>query len=133
MNMSTVWARILGLYVVIICIGMFEHLNTYKELIKEMSHSPSLNITFGLFTLLLGLAVVVTHNVYRGWPLIVTVLGYWICMKGIILLYFPAWVNQFIAFWQDKNFNLALIPGLSMGIILLYCGFCIKPKPAADL
>lgn len=123
MNYSYFWARLLGLYVVILAGGMFFHLKNFQTLLTTMAQSPALLMIMGIFTLLLGLAIVVTHQVWRGWPILVTILGYWISLKGIFLLFFPAVINQTMMLWQDHNLYLAPLPSFIIGLILLFCGF----------
>ena len=102
---------------------MFDDMSAYKSLLKEMTHNESLDIILGLFTLLLGLAVVVNHNVWKGWPITITIVGYWIAMKGIVLIYFPENINKLIMILQMKNLYLAFVPSLAIGVVLLYFGF----------
>jgi hypothetical protein len=94
----------------IVSIGVFVDIKEYQNLMMEMANNHSLTMTMGIFTVFLGLAIVVNHQVWKGWPIIVTLLGYWITIKGLVLLYFPQWVHH-------------ITPALIIGFILGYYGF----------
>ena len=125
MNNSIFWARLLGLYTVIIAIGFFFKMNEMHALMTSMANNTVTSMILGLFTLFLGLVIVVDHQVWKGWPIIVTFLGYWITIKGIALLFFSQLLTPLLAFWQGKNMIYAPIPALVIGVILLYCSFFI--------
>ena len=128
MNYSKFWARLLGLYTVILALGAYINLESYMGWMAEIAKNPYYFMVMGMFTLVLGLAIVVTHQVWRGWPILVTILGYWISIKGILLLFFPTLVQQMIPFWQGQNMYFAPLPALIIGLILLYCGFVLERK-----
>lgn len=128
MNYSVFWARVLGFYAVIVSIGCFLHISKMHKLLVDLAGSPSAMMVVGMFTLFLGLAIVVSHSVWRGWPILITVLGYWIAAKGIVLLFFSQWVNHILAFWQGRDLTYAPVPALVIGLILLFCGYFLKEK-----
>lgn len=125
MNKSLFWARLLGLYTIILSAWTFFHIKQLPALILDMTN-PSTSMILGLFTVFLGLSLMVSHPIWKGWPIIVTVLGYWITIKGIVLLFFPQWINHIVKSWQDKNMIFAPIPALVIGLILLFCGFFLR-------
>ncbi|MCS5711869.1 hypothetical protein [Candidatus Berkiella aquae] len=126
MNYSIFWARLLGLYAVILSIGMFFHLKQYQTLMADLAQNPLILMTLGMITLFLGLGIVLSHRTCRGWPILITILGYWITFKGIVLLFFPQWVSKIVTMWQSYNSYVVLAPTLILGLILLICGFIVK-------
>lgn len=123
---SVFWARLLGTFTVIVAGGAFFKIDSFNAWLSELSNNHGLLMVMGVFTLLLGITIVISHNVWRGWPIIVTILGYWIIIKGIALLYFPQLVQNAMVFWQGKNVFWAPLPALGIGLILLYFGFIRK-------
>ncbi|MBS0287803.1 MAG: hypothetical protein JSR17_10940 [Proteobacteria bacterium] len=119
MNTSTFWARVLGLYMFIVGVGMFFTFPQFQQLVLNLSKDHALLMITGIFTLFLGLTIVVSHQVYRGWPILITLLGYWVSIKGCLLIFFPSVVNQFITLWQTHNMSYASIPSVVLGLILL--------------
>lgn len=126
---SIFWARLLGLYTFIMSIGLFFHLKKYQALMTEMSQNMMIMMIFGMVTLFLGLTIVLSHRTIRGWPIIITVIGYLIVIKGILLMFFPQWVQKVISIWQAYDNPIAIIPPLVISIILLICGFVVKRHP----
>lgn len=123
MNRSVFWARLLGLYTVVLATWSFVNIKQLHSLLEDLTHNTPISMTLGLLTLFLGLAIVVNHQIWKGWPIIVTLLGYWITLKGAVLLFFPEWINKMLVFWEGKNILLAPVPALLIGLILLFCGF----------
>lgn len=123
MGTSKFWARVLGWYMVIVGTGMFFTMPLFHELVKELSKNPALLMITGIFTLFLGLTIVVSHQVWRGWPILVTIIGYWAAIKGGILLFFPSVMHYFASLWGSHNMTYASIPSVILGLILLYCGY----------
>lgn len=126
MDYSLFWARVLGFYAVIVSIGCFLHIDKMYKLLVDLSGNPSAMMVVGMFTLFLGLAVAVSHSVWRGWPILVTVLGYWIVFKGITLLFFSKWISHIVTFWQGRDLSYMPVPALVLGLILLFCGYFLK-------
>ena len=123
MNNSTFWARTLGLYAVILSIWSFLNIKHIGSLMDALASNTSLSMLLGLFTVFLGLVMIISHSVWKGWPILVTILGYWITLKGMVILFFPEWINKIIAVWHGKNMIYAPIPALVIGLLLLYFGF----------
>ena len=59
------------------------------RLIESMSEGGFLFMS-GTYTLIIGVALVVGHNVWDGsWRVVITVIGYLTLLKGIVLLAWP--------------------------------------------
>lgn len=127
-NYSVFWARLLGLYAFILSVWCFVNIHHLYPMMSALTHTPLDLMMLGIFTIPFGLAIILSHSIWRGWPIIITILGYWITLKGIILLFFPSWINKLILFWQDKSMFLAPIPAFFIGLVLLYCGFFANKK-----
>ena len=120
------WARLLGLYAVIVSLWCFWTERTLGNLLRDLAGDPVMLMNFGVYTLLLGLSIVVSHSSLKGWPMFVTILGYYVTLKGIVLLFFPAWVGSMATFWEGQHMMLAGLPAFTIGCILLWIGFVRK-------
>jgi hypothetical protein len=120
---SVFWARLLGFYLFILAMWCFFNINDLYPMLMAWVHDPANLMTLGVFILPLGLAIILSHSIWKGWPTLVTVLGYWITFKGIVLLFFPVWIHKMILLLPYKNILLAPIPALIIGLILLFYGF----------
>lgn len=123
MGKSIFWAKLLGLYTVILSAWTFVNIKNLHALFTSLSNNPPLVMTLGVFTLLLGLSIVFMHSIWKGWPILVTLVGYWISIKGLALLFFPQWIQSMLTVLNDKNMIFAPIPSLVIGLILLFFGF----------
>ncbi len=81
----------------------------------------------GLFTLLVGIATVVTHNRWSGGalPVIVTLYGWIVLIKGLMFVWLHAAAEQ--TFYNALNFGqyfyFYFIVSLAIGAYLTYGGF----------
>lgn len=75
-------------------LGLIIEGESYSSLLKEFIGSRALIFITGVLALLAGLAVVNAHNLWvRDWRVIVTILGWLLVLRGIMLLMFPAIVQ----------------------------------------
>lgn len=124
MNYSLFYAKLIGFYCLIVGIGMLVNSKTFKSAIIEFSQNKAFIISMGIISLLFGLLIVLTHNIWSGWPIIITVIGYLSVVKGIVRLYFTDHLTQFASrYAENKSYYVLCIIALLLGIVLLYFGF----------
>ena len=132
MNISVFWARVLGFHTVIMSIWAFEHLKIINplesQIMADFISNPLYLFNIGIFNLFMGLVICVSHQVWRRWPLLITLLGYWIVAKGIILLFFVGEFHELIVLWQGENSLIRSILEFMTGTVLLTCGFFLPKK-----
>ena len=100
MNTSRSLARLMGPILLVIGIGMAFGLMMegagYSSVLKEFIANRALIFLTGILTLLAGVAIINVHNVWvPDWRVIVTVLGWLLVLRGIMLLVFPLTVQVF--------------------------------------
>ena len=124
-------ARLLGLFTVLVIVAMLVRGSALVG--PALANQPALLI-YGITSLGLGLAMVLGHNVWSGGalPVVVTLVGWLILMKGIVLLLVtPDAVAQAYTRMHDgERFNLYLIPSLAIGIYLTWAGFTERVRAA---
>jgi hypothetical protein len=83
--------QLIGLYAMIIAAAMFVRHRGSLAAINDLLASPALLLVTSVFTILLGLAMVLAHNIWTGPPatLVVTALGWMSLGKGVALLVVP--------------------------------------------
>lgn len=127
MNLSIFWARLLGLFTVILCAGMQFHATLYNAFTFALIKEPEVMMVMGIFTLLFGLFIVVSHSIWKGWPILVTVVGYLVTIKGIILAFHPQHMVQIIT-KIGSHVGLSTLPAFVLGLVLIYFGY-FKKQP----
>jgi hypothetical protein len=100
MNTSRSLARLMGPILLVIGIGMAFGLMMegagYSNVLKEFIANRALIFLTGVLALLAGVAIVNVHNMWvPDWRVIVTVLGWLLVLRGIMLLVFPLTVQVF--------------------------------------
>jgi hypothetical protein len=94
---------------------------------------PALMFVTGVFTLIIGLAVVLAHNRWSGGalPVIVTFYGWAALIKGALFLCLPpsAQTALYASLHFERFFYGFFVVGLVLGAYLTYGGF--KPDASA--
>ena len=87
MSRLTVYlARLIGLFTVLLIVALLLHGGAMIE--SAIADKP-LIFTYAIISLALGLALILGHNVWSGGalPVVVTLVGWLILAKGLVLLY----------------------------------------------
>jgi hypothetical protein len=123
---SIVLAKILGFYLVIISIALLINLPMYRTNIKNMINDETSMILGGFIALIVGLLIVVGHNVWAyNWQVIITIVGWMALLKGVFILATPKLAKDInLKFLEIKlAYPVTLVITLLMGLFLLYHGF----------
>jgi cytochrome bd-type quinol oxidase subunit 2 len=95
METSIFLARLLGPAFIVVGAGLLVNRDNSRALAREFLDSPALIYLAGLIALALGLAIVLTHNVWEfRWPVIVTLFGWVSLVAGILRVVFPQVVTR---------------------------------------
>jgi hypothetical protein len=98
MKTSISISRLMGPVLLIIGIGMALGLlmeTDYSSLMKEFIGNRAVIFLTGILALLAGVAIVNAHNLWvPDWRLIITILGWLLVLRGIMLLVFPEAVQS---------------------------------------
>lgn len=125
MDTSLFLARLLGPMLLVIGLSVLINRENFRAMAKEMVASREQMFIVGLLTLLGGLAIVNTHNVWNGWPTIITVFGWIFVIGGATRLLFPDAVRSI----QGAAIEKPLMPTIGgtvqavLGAWLCYVGF----------
>lgn len=126
MDISKFLGKVIGIYLIIISLAMLLHIDRFNEMVSQLSANPPLVFTIGFFTLILGLLVVVIHNIWQwNWRVLITIIGWIALLKGTSLIIHPALIDILTSFYVQNtifDYSVAIID-LILGIILVYFGF----------
>lgn len=89
----------------------------------EMTENRAFVISTGYISLLLGLAVVILHNVWAAdWRTVITLLGWATLIKGILKIGFPEFIHkQAQKFKSQQTFDAIIL--LALGGYLVFMSF----------
>jgi hypothetical protein len=127
MEVSIFLAKVFSLYFLVMSIGMVSNPMGTRVALQGLLDCPGALYLSAVLTLVLGVLLIVSHNVWVwGWPLIITLLAWWVFIKGAVRVVYPAidrhmkdMINCTGAYYSSAIFVLVI------GAILFYIGFFV--------
>lgn len=90
MKTSRFIAKVLGLYGLALVLIVVAGGSAMKSRMLESIKDPAFVLLSKILAIMIGLAMVVKHNVWDGtWRVVITAVGYLFILKGILLLCWP--------------------------------------------
>jgi hypothetical protein len=111
------------LYLVIGIAGVMDK-KYFLNMTNEIMKNPGLRFTWAMFAFVAGFLIISYHNVWTGWPIIVTLIGWIGLIKGIMILLFPKMLEK-KANMVFKGVLAGAMPYICiiLGLIVGYFGF----------
>ena len=122
-------AAVIGWYFIISSLLMLVRHDYIKSIMVDVLTSRGLFFILAALTTILGLLMVVSHNIWvMGWPVIVTLVSWLVLVTGLIRLFFPEIVPKM---WQSfinhpYAIKIMALILLLIGLFLLYHVYYIK-------
>ena len=114
-------AGLIGPVLITVAVSLFENQSLIAEMMAQFAKTWALVFIAGIMTLVAGLAIVQSHNVWSGgWPVIITVLGWLAIIGGVTRMVMPremAEIGERFATHPRGVLFAAVIP-LLLGIFL---------------
>ena len=125
-------AKLIGLYCIVIAVAMSIDKPATVNAIVALVGSPPLVFLVGLIVVAAGLAMVLSHNVWRGSALAVavTLIGWLTLVKGALFLFTPAPAAGGFIVWgaaYERWFYVDVALAFALGIYLTYAGYRATP------
>ncbi|MFC1647384.1 hypothetical protein ACFL10_00120 [Patescibacteria group bacterium] len=128
MELSLYLAQLLGVVMVVIGLALLIRLSYYQKAYKALVKDEGLMLLAGMITLVLGVVFVLAHNVWvQSWEVIITILGWGMVVKGVLLLLLPTELGKWTAGLM-KGKGLLVFGGLLylvLGVVLCYFGYFV--------
>jgi hypothetical protein len=125
-DLSLYLAKLIGLTIFILGTAMVVNKSNFQKTAQEMSHSHAFVTLIAFIPLVIGLAMILAHNVWvMDWPVIITLFGWLIFLCGIIRLFFHNYIMKLLVKISrtGKKFLYGGIIMIFLGAILAYIGF----------
>ncbi|MGX5848273.1 hypothetical protein ACWGTO_14475 [Mesorhizobium sp. PL10] len=123
-------SRLIGLFTILVSLSVFLHKQSMVEFGEALVHDRPLLLILGMITLIGGLAMVLCHNVWSGGalPIIVTLFGWSILIRGLLLLFLPDTIASLFEMVRFGDF-FYIVAAISfvLGLYLTYGGFTSLP------
>lgn len=118
-------AKVFGIYLIIMGLYLLLRYDHLKNVASDFVKFSGLQAMGGALSLIVGLLVVVSHNVWVwNWPVIITLLGYMAVLKGINRLFFSDWEKKMVNRMNSTSFFIYMGAFTTLlGLFLAYKGF----------
>jgi hypothetical protein len=117
-------ARFMGLFTILVVVSF---LVRGSAIIGATVANGPVMLVYAIFSLAIGIAMVLGHNVWSGGalPVVVTMVGWLILAKGLLLLFLDpdAFSGLFQGMHYGENYYLFLAPAFVIGLYLTWAGF----------
>ncbi len=117
-------ARALGLFMILLAVGFWLRGGAGVE--ASVGNGAVL-LSYAIISIAMGVAMVVGHNVWSAGflPLVVTLIGWLILAKGLVLLVVSpdALVDAMNQMHYMQHFQVLLLPAFVIGLYLAWAGF----------
>lgn len=122
MELSVLIAKLYGTVAIAMGLGMIFNAKYYQEAFGEMTKNKTYIFLGGIAALVIGLLIVVHHNIWEAsWVVLITLIGWIAVIKGFALLVFPKFAKYFESWFQNTLFFvLAGTGSLVFGLVLCY-------------
>jgi uncharacterized protein YjeT (DUF2065 family) len=125
MDLSLFLAKLIGLYLMILALIWLFRREEVETSTKEIVKAPAVIAVTGVFSLLIGLAIVIDHSVWEmSWKCIITVLGWLAIVQGILRIGFPKQARVLVSAILPYRYIMIVILFL-LGSYLAYHGFML--------
>jgi hypothetical protein len=123
---TRMFSRVLGPFLVIVDITAIARASEMQELLSQFEADSLWTWVTGAFILVFGLVIVAAHQYWRGVAaIIVSVLGWLVTLRGVLLLAFPKiFVSAANAMIGAHGWWMALCAAAALaGLYLTYVGW----------
>lgn len=121
--MTAILAKIFGIYFLAIGIGFLLNPDRFRRIYQQVFRDENFLFLGGIMAILIGAVVISTHNQWElGWPVVITLLGWWSLMKGSVLVIYPDSIKAF-SFVQNRSdlfYRMVSVFWILLGAFLLY-------------
>jgi hypothetical protein len=126
MDRSIFLARVLGIYYLIVSTAIAVNFNQFASDVERLINNPSLMFISSFFTLIIGLLMVVSHNIWEwSWRVLVTIIAWLALIKGVSILFLPHYFDNLSLYFVHHMKVAYMAAGIDflLGLLLCYYGF----------
>ncbi|MBA2648682.1 MAG: hypothetical protein H0U75_03605 [Legionella sp.] len=111
-------STLLGWFIILFSLLMIFHQEHMNLVMLDVLKHPGLFFILALITTLLGLIMVLNHNIWVwGWPLVVTVFSWMVLIGGLIRLFFYDYASKLGSYFFNNPKRMRIT-----GIIMFFIG-----------
>lgn len=126
MELSFFLAKVIGWYMIISALYIFFRFEAAKASAEQTLKQLNLLFFIAFISILLGLMIVIGHNIWvLAWPVIITLIGWFLLISGILWLFSTEGSMKGEYWWlkSRKRMNIAASIYFIVGLFLLIMGY----------
>lgn len=124
MDISIFLAKVISLYLIILSIAIFINSARFPSMLNEIFVTPANIFMAGILTLIIGILLVVSHNIWQAnWRVVITILAWLTFISGIIRVACPQFAFNRLKKMTKGGFVTISVIALLIGLFLGYFGF----------
>jgi hypothetical protein len=124
MSTSVFLARLIGPVMLVVGLAVFTNSRGFREMAEEFMASRALMYLSGLIMMPVGLAIVLTHNLWTAdWRVLITLLGWLTAIGGALRLFGPLLVVKAGQAMLNKPYFTSIAAAIWVVLGLLFCFF----------
>lgn len=120
-------SKVIGLYELLVAVAMLINKATFLDGMNAMVQNPPVLMLAAIVAVILGLLVILSHNVWSGGavPVLVTIVGWISLLKGVIFLVLPhSTAEAYLqALHVEQLYYFYAFLCLALGAFFTYGGF----------
>ncbi len=123
MNLSNFLAELWGITIVVVSLAFLMKPKRLEKIFTEVENEATMFL-WGMVSLVIGIAMVLVHNVWEpDWRIIITLLGWLTLVKGLDTLFLPERMRKRWPKMGNLQWIVILVFLLIVGLVLTYLGF----------
>jgi hypothetical protein len=124
MQTSVFLARLIGPVMLVVGLAVFLNQRAFRDMAGEFLASPALLFISGLLIMPVGLAIVLTHNVWTAdWRVLITLFGWLNIIGGAVRLLAPDWIMRTGRTMLQRPGFVTIAAAVWVVLGLLFCLF----------
>jgi hypothetical protein len=123
MQTSVFLARLIGPVMLVVGLAVFANQRAFRDMAEEFLASRALLFLSGLLIMPMGLAIVLTHNVWADWRALITLFGWLNLIGGAVRLLAPNTVMQTGRAMLRRPYFVPAAAAIWVALGLLFCLF----------
>ena len=125
MPISIFLAKVIGLYFVIVSLILLIKPEQFRDYALSFLKNKVQLLPTALFTLILGILMVISHNIWvYEWRVWITLISWLVLVKGVLLLFNPSWFDRFVrSVYENGYLRVFAVIYLVVGLLFCWKGF----------
>jgi hypothetical protein len=125
MELSRLIAKIISVIYLSVAVGGIFSADHYRRLKDDMFKNTALTYFMGFTAVVIGFLMVNYHNIWeKNWTVLITIIGWLVLIKGILIIAFPKFFQSFSKpFFKGSVLRILPYVWISLGLLFGYFGF----------